>query len=375
MVVTIIGGGNIGTYLIGKVGQNSNNEVRLLTSQEGFWSDKIEVLNRDGNILYKGLLKKVSSNPKEIIPGSDVIIFTVPSHIFPDIIERINNYLTEDMILGIVPGCGGKEYFCIEYLKRKNLCIFGLQRVPAITRIHTNKHSVYCFGEKSKLFAGIVPGSKVKIDLPMFLSNLLNIECNILPNYLNVTLTPSNPILHTSRIFSMFRDYEKDTVAWKKNPQFYWDWDDVASEILFECSKELQKLCNKLKPIDLNGVVFLPKYYESNTPHQLTEKLKSIEAFKGILSPLIKTNDGYIPDLSSRYFMEDFSYGLCIIKGMCAVCNVNTPMIDKILYWYSNIFNLEYFVNNKFIGKDLGKLPLPFNYGIDSYEKIIEFYK
>ena len=106
----------------------------------------------------------------------------------------------------------------------------------------------------------------------------------------------------------------------------------------------------------------------------MTEKISNIVAFKGIKTPMLKKELGYIPDFKSRYFLEDFPYGLCIIKGFADILDVNTPVIDNILMWFEQIANVSYYIDNEFVGEDLEKLPLPKNYGLNTVEDIISYY-
>lgn len=89
---------------------------------------------------------------------------------------------------------------------------------------------------------------------------------------------------------------------------------------------------------------------------------------------MIRMEKGYVPDFNSRYFKEDFPYGLCIIKSFCEIVELNTPMIDEILLWYEAINGLNYYMEGKFEGKDLTDLLLPQNYGLMCVEDIVEFY-
>lgn len=161
---------------------------------------------------------------------------------------------------------------------------------------------------------------------------------------------------------------------WDKVIEFYSEWDNDSSDILIKCDEELQFMCRLLDGLDLKGVKSLKEYYESNTIDEMTEKIKSIKAFKGIETPMIKTEYGYIPDFKSRYFLEDFAYGLCIIKGFADVLNMNTPNIDKVINWYERISGVEYFKESEFLGCDLKGLPIPKNYGLKNKEDIIKYY-
>lgn len=102
---------------------------------------------------------------------------------------------------------------------------------------------------------------------------------------------------------------------------------------------ELQKMCKVLTEIDMRGVVSLKTHYESPTVSDLTRKIRSIPSFKGIYAPLIPTQSNeFRIDVNSRFFTEDFPYGLCIIKGFCEICGISTPYIDKVLQWYPGIY-------------------------------------
>ena len=105
---------------------------------------------------------------------------------------------------------------------------------------------------------------------------------------------------------------------------FYEEWDEESSRILFECDDELRKICNKLDKLNLEEVVSLKEYYESKTEEKFANKLKSIKSFKGIKAPMIKSKGKYIPDYESRYFTEDFPYGLLIIKWFALICDIIT---------------------------------------------------
>ena len=93
----------------------------------------------------------------------------------------------------------------------------------------------------------------------------------------------------------------------------------------------------------------------------MTAKISSIPAFKGLNTPSVKVDNGYIPDLHSRYFTADFSYGLTIIKQIADFTGINTPNIDETMKWYENIA-IE---NDSFNFKD---------YNIDSFADFSKFY-
>ena len=55
-------------------------------------------------------------------------------------------------------------------------------------------------------------------------------------------------------------------------------------------------------PIDLSSVESLQDYYESHSPREMTNKIRSIEAFKVLKSPMLEIEKGWIPDYYQGYF-------------------------------------------------------------------------
>ena len=196
-------------------------------------------------------------------------------------------------------------------------------------------------------------------------SDICHVKCMKAANYLTITLTPSNPVLHTSRVYDLFHSASLDT-RFPKNIEFYSEWTDHASEVMLGIDSELQKMCKVLTEIDMRGVVSLKTHYESPTVSDLTRKIRSIPSFKGIYAPLIPTQSNEFGiDKNSRFFTEDFPYGLCIIKGFCEICGISTPYIDKVLQWYQEFMGVKYYTKDGFTGKDLINTA-PQNFGIVS---------
>ena len=66
-------------------------------------------------------------------------------------------------------------------------------------------------------------------------------------------MTPSNPILHTSRLYSLFSEWHKG-IIYKSVPLFYEDWDDQSSRLLLACDTEVQDICHALYGFDLQEI-------------------------------------------------------------------------------------------------------------------------
>lgn len=369
MNITVIGGGNIGTVLLGELSADTQNRVSLLTSKPEAWHRKIEVLySETGETLY-GELAEIT-NDAAVTAKADLVFIAVPSNALPATVQRILPYVQAGAVICVLPGSGGAEFVCRPLIEKG--CVFcGLQRVHCIARLKEYGKSVYVLSRKQEITVAAIPRAH-SAKIAELLGSLFRMPCRALDNYLAVTLTPSNPILHTTRLYSMFRDY-KDGVRYPRNILFYAEWDMPSSEMLIACDAELQTLCRKL-PLDLSEVISLKIHYESDTPEKMTKKISGIPAFQGILSPMVAEKDGFVPDFTSRYFLEDFPYGLCIIKSFLKIANVQSPHIDCVLQWYAQFMGVRYYTENGFDGEDLLPLPLPQNYGLCDAEQIAEFY-
>lgn len=348
MNIAIIGGGNVGTLMAAEFAYKGHN-VRIYTSKPERWSKAIDVYSAEEELLFSSRIGKVTDSLREALEGVEYIWITLPAFLFDKIANDMFPYVEKGQFIGIIPGSGGAE-FGFRRLLQKGCILFGLQRVHSIARVKEYGKSVYMLGRKQKLYLAAIP-SKENISISAVVEELFDIQCEALDNYLSVTLTPSNPILHTTRIYKLFKNFNEKSV-YPRNILFYEEWDDESSEYLLACDEELQTLCNRL-PVSLEAVISLRDYYESFTVQSMTRKIKGIEAFRGIMSPMKQVENGWIPDFESRYFTADFPWGIKVIKEIANMFDVMTPNINKIWNWYeNNVWNTKDELFELPLGKD-----------------------
>ena len=330
--VAIIGGGNIGTQFACMIASKGYS-VNLHTSKPELFSDTIEIVDENGLLLISKL-NFVSSNVRDVLEDCNVVFVTHPAFRLETIANKILPYIHKDTYICVLPGTGGAEFAfkrCIE--AGATLC--GLQRVPSVARLEEYGKRVRCEGVRSELFLGSIPQKNASV-FAEFLSDIWNIPCRVLPNYLSVTLTPSNPILHTTRLRTLFSDY-REGVVYNRNPFFYGEWNDESSERLIKADEELQNICRLFKNIDLSNVRSLKFHYESESVKSMTEKLRSIRSLNRLPSPMKEVEGGWVPDFDSRYFTADFPYGLAIIEELAELLGYNTPTIKDTMNWYVEV--------------------------------------
>jgi hypothetical protein len=128
-----------------------------------------------------------------------------------------------------------------------------------------------------------------------------------------------------------------------------------SSKLLIDMDAELDVILKKLfeNGVNTSGIIPILQHYESTNAVELTNKITSIQGFKGLTTPSVETNKGLIPDFDSRYFTSDFPFGLDLILAVAEIVGVECKHMKEVSNWYHNItgdikrFNLHEFNINK----------------------------
>ena len=330
--IAVIGGGNIGTQFA-CISASKGYKVNIFTSKPELYDGTIEIVDEYEHLTV-GKINKVSSNIEEVVENCQIIFVAHPAFMLKRIADQLFPYIKEDMNICVLPGTGGAE-FSFRSCMNAGATLFGLQRVPSVARLEQYGKKVRCEGLRSELYLASIPSAKADC-LSEFISYLWDIPCTALPNYLSVTLTPSNPILHTTRLRTLFADYKEGKV-YERNPLFYGEWSDTSSELLLACDAELQEMLKMMDGMDLHNVKSLKIHYESDTISAMTKKLSSIKSLHNLHSPMKEVPGGWIPDFSSRYFTADFPYGLSIIEELAGILEYDASNIKDTMDWYRKV--------------------------------------
>ena len=333
MNITIVGGGNIGTQFAVHCAEKGHDVV-LYTSTPDIYDGFLNIIDDFGNVTHEGNIRMATYDPMVAFSEADLIIITMPATMMKNVADLIYSYANTTSIIGVVPGNGGAECAFRKCIERGNI-FFGIERVPAIARLVKKGKTVKSTGYRDELHVAALP-KKNAGKCAELIEGIFDKKTIIIPSFLNLTMTPSNPILHTARLKTIFGDWHEG-ITYDYIPLFYEEWDDDSSELLIACDEEVQNICRQLPEFELNYVKSLRIHYESLTVRDMTRKLSSLAAFKGIKTPAIEKDGAFIPDLHSRYFTADFSFGLAIIKQIADFAVVKTPNIDEILKWYKGI--------------------------------------
>lgn len=326
--ICICGGGSLGHVVAGYLAATKPVKVNVLTQRPERWSREIVVDTPDGKVLYGGL-NVVSSDPAEALSGVDVVLLCLPGFAIRDELIKIRPYLNKDTYVGSVFSSTGFFFEAMQLLG-EDIPLWGFQRVPFIARTEEYGHSAHLLGYKSAHNIA-VERCDDKEGFRALIESLFDAPVTLLSNYYEASLTNSNPLLHTSRLYTMFGG-ENEGRVFPRMILFYEEWTVEAAQLLIDMDEEFFTILRYL-PVSEGYLPRILDYYESHDAESLARKLSSIQGFKGITSPMTETAEGWVPDFASRYFTEDFPYGLRYIWELAHQLNIDVPYIDKVYNW------------------------------------------
>lgn len=337
--ICIIGGGNLGHVMSGFIAShktdnaaNQGFDVTLLTRHPEQWSRQLVIEMPDGKEI-KPTLDHITSNPQEAVEDADLVLLCLPGFAIRDALLSIRDHLrhgnNNSTVVGSVVCSSGFFLQAFDILPT-DTPLFGFQRVPFIARIQEYGHRAWLKGGREHLYVAIEQTER-KEELRQLLEMLTKTPTSLLDNYYEVTLTNSNPLLHPSRLYSLWKDWKPGDV-YSRVPFFYEEWTEEAAQFYISMDNELQTLLEHLA-VRKGSIPTVLDYYESTDASSLASKLRSIKAFKGIMAPMKAVEGGFVPDFTDRYFSEDFPYGLSFACRIAKEHGIETPVMDKICQW------------------------------------------
>lgn len=326
--ICICGGGSLGHVIAGYLSAKKEVEVNILTQRPQLWKHELHISTPEGSTLH-GKLSIISDNPEEVLRGTDIVLLCLPGYAIKSELIKIKPYVNSHTFVGSVFSSTGFFFEAMELLD-KSTPLWGFQRVPFIARTEVYGESAHLLGYKNSHNIAIERCND-KNTFRTIVEELFDAPVHLLNNYYEASFTNSNPILHPSRLYTLFKDWNTE-IYYDHQFLFYEEWTNDASELLITLDNELFSILAKL-PVAPDYLMPILPYYESHDAESLTRKIRSISGFKDIVTPMIFTEQGWQPDLSSRYFQEDFIYGLRYIHQEAHRLRLEVPMIDKVFDW------------------------------------------
>ncbi|APS33402.1 MULTISPECIES: NAD/NADP-dependent octopine/nopaline dehydrogenase family protein [Serratia] len=353
--VTICGAGRTGHLAAILFSQNPAVAVTLYTSRpetvtayQGSGA-QLHAIMPDANVI-KASAVRMTASVDEACAAADLIIITAPSHVRESVLQSIAPALPrhKQVFVGAIPGFGGFDWLAEKaFGGLSNIVIWGMKDVPHIAFDLVPGKSVRIGGEKSQLYVAVhrretPENTDILLD---YLRQLYEAPVTLLSNYLEITLTPGNPIMHSSVIYGLIGPWGQwHGHAFNHIPCWWSDCPELGAYFLARCDEENQALCKAAElslGIDLSSVQPLQQeiveaYGDSiSDPRTLLSILRTNKAYEGIPLPLIREgrSDTFIFDKNHRVFREDIGCGLSLLVLIGQRLKVPTPYIEEIYYW------------------------------------------
>ena len=324
--VCICGGGSLAHVCAGVLSSQPEVEVNIFTRKPELWSHQLEVTDSRGKV-YNGNLNIISNSPEEALKDCDIVFLCLPGFAIEGTLNSIKPYIGNAVVGSIV--CSTGFFFAAHRILGEDARLFGFQRVPYIARTKEYGHTANLLGYKPQL-AIAVENVEDNEAFRQLVETLWMTPVKLLGSHYEVSLTNSNPILHTGRLYSMWKDWDGE--VYDHNILFYKEWTNEESQMLIDMDAEFMQLLDVL-PVTKGAIPSLLEYYESHDEESLTRKITSIPAFRNITSPMKEVDGGWVPDFESRYFTEDFPYGLKFIVELAKDKNIDCPNLNMVFEW------------------------------------------
>lgn len=372
MINVLISGG-------GRTGHLYTVLLKNIPGVKVFWhTRKAEIIKRvmpesgislvsDSNVIAVGKPDRISENIEDLIPETEVVIFTQTSNGRPEVIEKFAKNLPSDkkIYIGAIPACSGFDWLLNKYLKdKKNVVVWGLRGVPATSPTMDVGKSVDFGGFKDKLYLGFGENTTdiQKYETVGILKILFPQETIILNSFLEMTLSPLG-FIHPCVLYANMGPYSQwDGKPFKERFRWWRDLSELSAYFLTKCDEEQQKIISSIENLiskDLSGAGTLHgklvDQYKSliDDPRTLMSTFRTCTAFKSFV-PMIKQSggDGYLFKMDHAGIHEDVYFGMPIVIELANRMNIDVPFLKEIYEWSKEFLggekpsSLEYFPTN-----------------------------
>ena len=398
--LVVCGGGNSSHILIPFL-KDSIFDVSVYTSRPMQWSSIIDLEWQDasGKVLdtYTGNVTHASNNPQELFPDADYVVFCMPVHKYRVALHEIAPYLnkSKEVFICTLYGQGGWNWMVDEIKKEyglKNIITFAFCLIPWICRIKEYGHKGVVYGvSKDANFAAVYPQhyfEQVHKELiePICNNRIVHERVEQSPNFISLTFSADNQIIHTSRCLGLYKVYGKDWERKEDVPWFYKDWDDLSADILKALDAEYTSIRNQFKTsFPEKDFSYMRDYMELEQfgyNSEITDIKASFSEFQtldSIATPVVLNEQGrWEIDRTHRFFLDDIFYGNCIAKWVAEMFEIETPTINEILHWAQLVRGEKIIDENNHLildSPDLTKFlktGIPTVYGLNSIEDCVD---
>jgi hypothetical protein len=311
--VAICGGGRTGHLNTVLFGQRPGVHVSLLTHHPAVLDGRqpITAYLPDGSVM-QARPDLVTNDPHGALRDADLVVVTVPAHARPALLSEIANSLPLDkpVFVGAIPGFCGFDWLAEKLLAdRPNAVIWGMKDVPHTAFDLEPGTSVRMGGAKATLHvaAHARESDESRERLRALVQRLYDAPVELLRHYLEITLTPGNPIMHGAAIYGLIGPYGP------------WPGQRMGIDL------------SSVKPLKQEIVeAYGEQIGEART---MLSVLRTNRAYDAIQAPMVRHADGWRLDTDSRAFQEDVAFGLATLVQMARRLDLTLPHLEETFAW------------------------------------------
>lgn len=379
----MIASGNSGHVCAALFYENTKGRVKtqLLTSRPQVWQNKKPRVTFPCGAVQEGRLHKVSDDPAELIPQSDIVLWTGPVTTTKEIFEHIRPYVDVRRTAVGTIFAQGLVHLLAQRIFGPEVRFFALRNIPWLCRVVTQGEESVVVGAKSSI--GVmtinIEEAWVKREVePLFVvqkTGKWEPVVIMLPDFCPIVFNPANQIIHPARYWALFRNWHGQPLSGADEPSewLYRGMDEVAGEVLVVLDEELQMLknayhsatgaegCKSVIPLRDR---LLDQYGDQiEDCSTLAKMVGTNKAYSLARTPFIRTKLGVMPDPNHRVVTDDIGWGLVALVSIAerledAGIHTPTTMMRMLIEWHQRIMGKEFLYNGKLRGADCADLVL-----------------
>jgi len=379
--ITVCGGGNGAQTLLPVAAHNLGCPVDIF-APFGDEAERLQAgIEAHGGLEVVGAVqaharpRRVSADPAEVIPGSDVVLLVLPAFAHESTLRQVVSFLDEGAWVGAMPARGGLDYAATRVLKqqgRDDVILFGLQTLPWACRIEQYGQVVHVLGVKDIVDVASRPAAEVG-GVALLLQAMLGLRIGAADGFLALTLANTGQLIHPGIMYAHFAAWDGTLFGADEVPLFYQGLSEAGAQTLGHLSDEIQRIRARLEPALALSTVrplhdWLLHSYGSAIadPATLRSSFVTNRAYAGLKAPVHEISPGrFAPDFQARYLAEDVPFGLAVSRAIAQLAVVETPVVDEVIAWAGARLGKDY------LGADAVEARIPQKYGLQSVEALI----
>ncbi|OLQ04886.1 Octopine dehydrogenase [Symbiodinium microadriaticum] len=356
-------------------------KVQLLTSRPELFSNLRPLVHFPDGQTQEGVLHRVSRNPAELIPNSDIVLWTGPVTSTKEVFENLRPYLDpQKTCIGTI-FAQGLVHVLAQRTFGPSIRFFALRNIPWLCRVVKVGAECEIVGAKSSIGVMTMNLTKewVKTELePLFLVKKMGKHepvIELLPDFCPIVFNPANQIIHPARYWAMFRNWNGQPLPKDMEPPewLYRDMDETAGQVLEVLDEELQHLkdafhqatgaegCQHVIPL---ATRLLEQYGDQIADKSTMAKMVGTnKAYSMARTPVLRSKQGVMPHPTHRVVTDDIGWGLCVLVSIAERLQelgfpTPTTMMRMLIEWHQKLMGKEYLYNGQLRGRDCTELVL-----------------